>query len=101
MTFGRLSRWHDPHVSEPEDPFDDQVLDPAVIPGAWANDTRVRVGRDEFTVDFLRQVPGYSRSFLVARAVVSPAAAIELRDQLEDAWRRYADWSMPKDANDG
>jgi len=88
-------------VSGPEDSFDDHVLDPAVIPGAWANNTRVRVGRDEFTIDFLRQVPSYSRSFLVARAVVSPAAAMDLRDQLEDAWRRYADWSMPGDVNDG
>ncbi len=88
-------------MSEPEDSFDDIALDSLVLVGLWANRTRVRVGRDEFTIDFLREVPDDSRRFLVARGVMSPAAATDLRDQLEDGWRRYADWSMPKDADDG
>jgi hypothetical protein len=32
----------------------------------------------------------------VARAVVSPVVAVELRDQLDGAWRGYSEWSMPE-----
>jgi len=88
-------------VSEPEDSFDDLVLDLAVLVGMWANGTRVRRGRDEFTLDFFRDIPERSRRVLVVRALVSPLVAVELRDQLDEAWRGYYEWSMPKDADDG
>ena len=84
-------------MSEPEDSSDELFADLTVLVGVWANGTRVRRGRDEFTVDFLRHVPERSRHVLVARALVSPAVAFELRDQLEEALRSYSEWSMPKE----
>jgi hypothetical protein len=84
-------------VSETDEPRDDLVLDYEVVLGFPANATRVLRGRDEFMVDFLRHVPERSRPFLVARALVMPIVAIELRDQLDDAWRSYSEWSMPED----
>jgi len=59
-------------VSEPHEPFDDYALDSIVLVGSWANRARVHRGRDEFTVDFIRDVPERSRHVLVARAVVAP-----------------------------
>jgi hypothetical protein len=91
-----ISRVHDSAMDGPEDSFDELPEDVA-LPGIWANVTRVRVGRDEFTIDFLRQVPGDAQRFLVARAILSPVAGIDLRDQLDEAWRDYNDWSMPTD----
>ena len=88
-------------MSESEHPFDDLTLDPVVLVGVWANRTRVHRGQDEFTVDFIRDVPERSRGVLVARAVVSPVVGLELRDQLDEVWRGYYEWSMPKDTNDG
>jgi len=88
-------------VSEPEDSFDDFALDSVVLVGVWGNRTRVHRGRDEFTVDFIRDIPERSRRVLVARAIVSPVAGLELRDQLDEAWRGYYEWSMPEDADDG
>ena len=83
-------------MSEGEEPFDDLVLDFAVLVGVSANATRVHRGLNEFTIDFRRRVPDRSRPFLVARALVSPVVAIELRDQLDEAWRAYSEWSMPE-----
>ena len=91
----------DRRVSEPDDFADENLADLAVLVGVWANRTRVHRGRDEFTVDFIRDVPERSRSVLVARAVVSPVVGLELRDQLDEVWRHYYEWSMPKDTNDG
>ena len=88
-------------MSEPDDSFDDLVLDLTVLVGVSANSTRVHRGRNEFTIDFLRHVPDRSRPFLVARALVSPIVAVELRDQLDEAWRGYSEWSMPEDTPDG
>ena len=88
-------------MSEPEDSFDDLVLDFGVLVGVSANSTRVHRGRDEITVDFLRQVPDRSRPFLIARALLSPIVAVELRDQLDEAWRGYSEWSMPERPDDG
>jgi len=87
-------------MSEPDNSFDDLVLDLAVLVGVSANATRVHRGRDEFSVDFLRHVPDRSRPVLVARALVSPVVAVELRDQLDDAWGGYSEWSMPEDTRD-
>ena len=92
---------HDRLESEPDDSLDDFVLDPAVLVGMWANSTRVRRGRDEFTLDFFRDIPERSRRALVVRALVSPVVAVELRDQLDEAWRGYSEWSMPKEPEDG
>lgn len=83
-------------MSEQDDVFDPDFFDAGVLVGLWANGTRVHRGRDEFTVDFLRHVPGRERHVLVARAVVSPVVAVELRDQLDGAWRGYSEWSMPE-----
>ena len=92
---------HDWRVSEPEEPIDDVYVDLSVVVGVWANSTRVQRGRDEFTVDVRRHVPNPSRRLLVARALLSPAVAFELRDQLEGALRSYTEWSMPKEPDDG
>lgn len=88
-------------MSEPEGFLDDFTLDPTVLLGAWANSTSVRRGRDELTIDFLRDVPELSRHVLVVRALLPPVAAFELRDQLTEALRHYTEWSMPEDENDG
>ena len=87
-------------MNEPDDSFDDDAFDPVVLVGSWANRTRVHRGRDEFTIDFIRNVPERSRSVLVVRAIVAPIVGIELRDQLDEAWRRYHGWSMPGDDDD-
>jgi len=86
-------------VSEPGDTFDDRVFDPAVVVGVWAGSTRVHRGRDEFTVDFVRHLPGEGRPVLVARSILAPIAAAELRDQLDEAWRGYYGWTMPERAD--
>ena len=82
-------------MSEYED-ADPRYFDPIVLVGVWANSTRVHRGRDEFTLDFLRHLPDRSDRFLVARTVVTPVVAVELRDQLDEAWRGYSEWSMPE-----
>jgi len=92
---------YDRNVSGPDDFVDDSVADPAVLVGMWANGTRVHRGRNEFTIDFVRHVPEPSYRVLVARAIVAPIVAVELRDQLDEAWRGYYELSMPKDTNDG
>lgn len=101
MTLRRSRTTYDRRVSEPEEPIHDFYVDPAVVVGVWANSTRVQLGRDEFTVDFRRHVPERSRRLLVARALLSPAVAFELRDQLEEELRSYTEWSMPKEPDDG
>jgi len=88
-------------VSEPEESFDDLLFDPFVVVGIWANSTRVHRGRHEFTLDFLRHVPDRPRPVLVTRAALPPGVAFELLDQLNEAWRSYSEWSMPKEPEDG
>lgn len=82
-------------MGEPEDSSGDIVFDPASTLGVWANVTRVLLGRDEFVIDFVRVLPEDSQQVRVARALVPPRVGGELLDQLEEAWRRYSDWSMP------
>jgi hypothetical protein len=84
-------------MGEHDDSLDDVVLDLSLLTGAWANSTRVLRGRDEITVDFLLRVPDRPQRILVARALVSPLVAVELRDQLDESWRDYSEWSMPED----
>jgi hypothetical protein len=72
---------------------DDVVLDPSVVVGTWANSSCVHRGRDELTIDFLRRVPEMSDPIRVARVLMSPIAAVELRDQLDQIWRGYSEWS--------
>lgn len=91
---------HDRRMSGPDDSLDDIVLDPVVLVGVWANRTRVLRGRDAFTVDFLRDVPEQDRPVLVVRALVSPLVGVELRDQLDEAWSGYSEWSMPMEPED-
>lgn len=84
-------------MTDDDEPVDDLAFDPYVLVGAWANTTGVQRGRDELTIDFIRHVPDRARPVLVARAIVSYVVAVELRDQLDDAWRGYHEWSMPED----
>lgn len=86
-------------MTEPDDTLDDLVFDPLLLLGTWANGTRVRHTRVEFTLDFLRDVHELPRRVLVARAVVPPVAAFDLRDHLDAALRSYTDWSMPGNAD--
>jgi len=79
-----------------EEPFD-SYFDPAVLAGQWADSTLVHRGRDEFTIDLVRHVPVPAHRVLVVRAVLAPAVALDLRDQLDETWRRYSEWSMPED----
>jgi hypothetical protein len=88
-------------MNEPDEPLDDLAFDPVVLIGVWANSTQVHRGRDELTIDFIRRVPNRARPILVARALVAHVVAVELRDQLDDAWRVYYESSMPKEPGDG
>ncbi len=85
----------DEHEDDSPDPFD-TYLEPGVALGAWANNTHVHRGRDEFTIDFIRHVPVTGQRVLVSRVVLAPVLAVELRDQLDQAWRGYSEWSMPE-----
>jgi hypothetical protein len=87
-------------VSDADDFRDDVVFDSAMLLGVWANGTRVVRRSDEFTIDFLRDVAELPRPVLVARALVPPAAAFDLRDQLDDALRSYTEFSMPVEPPD-
>jgi len=82
-------------VSDADDFRDDVIFDSALLLGVWANGTAVLRRRDEFTIDFLRDVPELSRLALVARALIPPAVAFDLRDQLGEALRSYTEFSMP------
>lgn len=48
--------------------------------------------RDGFGTIRASGTPGRA---LVARAIVPPNVAADLRDQLNDAWRDYTQWYMP------
>lgn len=87
-------------MSEHDDSFEPDALSPSVLVGSWADSTHVHRGRDEVTIDFVRHVPHLARPVLVARALVSHVVAVELRHQLDEAWRGYRDWSMPEKADD-
>jgi hypothetical protein len=82
-------------VSDADDSLE-LYTDPSVIVGVWADRTVVHRGRNEFTVDFIRQVPDPPGRVLVARAVMAPNVAADLRDQLDETWRGYHEWSMPE-----
>ena len=88
-------------MSEPGDFVDDSFADPAVLVGVWTDSTQVHRGRNEFTIDFVRHVPEPPRRVLVARTIVAPIVALELRDQLEEVWRGYSEWSMPTEPDSG
>jgi hypothetical protein len=82
--------------SEPlGDAFD--YLDPAVLLGQWTDETAVRRGPVMFTIDFVRYVPASAERFLVARALLAPSTALDLRDQLGDAWHEYDEWSRSEE----
>jgi hypothetical protein len=78
------------------DPFD-SYLDLSQLVGVWADSTVVHRERDACAVDFIRVTPVSRERILVARVLVSPAVAVELRDGLDDAWRAYPGWSMPEE----
>lgn len=82
-------------VSDADDYRDDFVLDFALLLGVWANGTTVLRRRDEFTIDFFREVPEFSHPTLVARALISPVVAFDLRDQLDETLQSYTEFSMP------
>lgn len=82
-------------MSESDDSFDDFSSDWPVLVGVWADETEVHRGRGEFTIDFVRYVPSPPGRALVARAILAPHVALDLRDQLDEVWRNYNQWSMP------
>jgi len=84
------------HVVSDSDDTPDFSSDWPILAGVWADVTRVYRGRGEFTVDFLRHVPEPRGRLLVARAMVAPPVALDLRDQLDETWREYNRWSMPR-----
>ena len=79
-----------------DEPFD-TYFDPAVLLGQWTDRTLVHGGYAVFAIDFVRDVPVPFQRVLVARALVTPPLAADLRDQLDDAWRAYLETSMPED----
>lgn len=83
-------------MSEPDD-MADFVLDHTLLLGTWTNGARVRLGRDEITIDFVRDVPELSPRVLVARLLAPPPAAYDLRDDLDELLRGYTDRAMPED----
>ena len=82
-------------MSESDAQLDNLYGDPYVLAGAWADWTHVHRGRNEFTIDFIRDVPAPPGLTLVARAIVAPVVAVELREQLDQILREYTGWSMP------
>jgi hypothetical protein len=75
----------------------DTYFDPAVLLGQWTDRTLVHRAHAMFAIDFVRDVPIPAQRVLVARALVMPALAADLRDQLDEAWRAYLETSMPED----
>jgi hypothetical protein len=51
--------------------------------------------------DDFRDVPECLGLFSSRAALIPPAVAFDLRDQLEQTSRSYTELSMPKDTNDG
>ena len=88
---------YDRQASDAGDSSDDFVLDFALL-GVWANSTAVSRRKDEFTMDFFREVPELARPALVARALIPPEAAFDLRDQLDEALRGYTEFSNARRA---
>lgn len=72
------------------------VLDHSLLHGV-TNRTEVRLGRDEITIDFVRDVPELPRSVLVARVLAPSRVVFDLRDDLDGLLRSYSDRSMPDD----
>lgn len=70
-------------MSEEDDFLEELFSDPRVVVGVWADRTHVHRGRNEFTIDFVRHVPDPPGRALVARAIVPPNVAADLRDQLK------------------
>ena len=79
-----------------DEPFD-TYFDPAVLLGQWTDRTVVHRGLVVFAIDFVRDVPVTGDRVLVARALLPPALAADLRDQLDAAWDAYLETSMPED----
>jgi hypothetical protein len=78
-----------------EEPFD-VFYDATLLAGAWVDSTHVHRGHRELTLDFVRSVPLPAERVLVARVTMAPSVAMDLRDQLDQAWRSYSEWSMPE-----
>jgi hypothetical protein len=83
-------------VNHAEDPFD-SYLDVNLLVGVWSDTAVVHRERDVFAVDFIRASPAPDERILVARVLLAPAVAADLRDGLDDAWRAYSGWSLPEE----
>ena len=72
-----------------------------LIAGVWANEVRVDLGEQEFTIDFARL--DYStgnppkRGVFVARVAYGPILVTRLIERLETAWQSYAESILPKE----
>ncbi|MBA3380965.1 MAG: hypothetical protein H0T97_03720 [Actinobacteria bacterium] len=73
------------------------VLDHSLLLGVWTNRTEARLGRDEITIDFVRDIRELPRGVLVARVIAPPRVFFHLRDHLDEVLRSYTDRSMPED----
>ena len=88
-----------PPESEPEPEL---VFELPQLAGVWANTFRVSERLDEFVIDFIRLDPFVPEAaFVVARVAMAPHVAATLRDVLDDAWKRYAQRSLPKEVYGG
>lgn len=83
----------------PETP--DLRITPELLAGVWANEVVVTLGEQEFTLDFVRldHATGSppTRGAHVARVACSAMLVTRLIERLEEAWRRYAETTMPKE----
>ena len=86
-------------MSRSDDDFDEPFayLDSLILAGHWADNTFVHRGRGELTIDFVRHIPEPRDRMLVARTIVAPWVGMDLRDQLDEAWRRYPEWPMSEE----
>lgn len=76
-------------------------IEPELRPGVWANWIRVLEGAEEFVVDFACRDPyEEGKATFVGRVRFPPSTARDFLDELELAWRRYAQAALPKEVTD-
>jgi hypothetical protein len=65
-------------------------------PAPWSNWTRVLLGREEVTIDFAMLDPlDPSEGALIARIILPPGAAYDLRDALVAVMGEYTERGQP------
>lgn len=81
------------------DPEDLELsYDPMLGAGTWSNLTRVVVGPEQVTIDFIVIDPVEPGSgFVAARVALTPGAAFKLRDTLVEQLGRYTGDNPPRE----